>query len=82
MVNNHQGPNNKLITVKEIISCYQLTYQTVNHYTDIGLLTVAFKKGNIRFFDREQVRYRLNVISRLARDGYSLRLIRRELLGV
>jgi DNA-binding transcriptional MerR regulator len=78
--NNNQ--NNKEVAVKEIMSRYNLTYQTVNHYTDLGLLPLAFKKGNVRFYDSNKVKQRLATITALTREGYSLRLIRKKLLGV
>jgi len=74
--------HNKMISAKDIVSKYNISYHAVNHYTDFGLLQLAFKKGNVRFYDSRQVRQRLNKITKLAREGYSLRLIRRKLLGV
>ena len=70
---------NKVISVKEIMRKYRLTYQTINHYTDLGLLSVLFKKGNVRFYDKNSVKSRLKKISRLMSEGYPLHLIRREL---
>jgi DNA-binding transcriptional MerR regulator len=75
---NHQ----KLISAKEITKKYDITYQTVNHYTDFGLLTIVMKKGNVRYYDAAVVRHRLTKITRLSQEGYSLRLIRRKLLGI
>jgi DNA-binding transcriptional MerR regulator len=72
----------KLISAKEIISKYNISYQTVNHYTDFGLLPMVEKKGNIRFYDNSLVRSRLSQIMKLASEGYSLRLIRRKLVGI
>ena len=72
----------KLISAKEIISQYNISYQTVNHYTDFGLLPMVEKKGNIRFYDNSLVRARLSQIMKLASEGYSLRLIRRKLVGI
>jgi DNA-binding transcriptional MerR regulator len=80
-----KGKNTKqprLISAKDITGKYNISYQTVNHYTDFGLLHLLIKKGNIRFYDEFQVRSRLAKITRLAREGYSLRLIRKKLLGV
>lgn len=74
--------NNGVISAKDIMRRYNITYHAVNHYTDFGLLTLAFKKGTVRFYDEVQVKQRLNTIIRLASEGYSLRLIRRKLLGV
>lgn len=72
----------KLISAKEISARYNITYQTVNHYTDFGLLPLVIKKGNVRFYDEELVKYRLEQIIKLAREGYSLRLIRKKLVGI
>ncbi|MDD5347109.1 MAG: MerR family transcriptional regulator [Candidatus Omnitrophica bacterium] len=72
----------KLISAKEITAKYDISYQTVNHYTDFGLLPMVIKKGNVRFYDETQVRSRLSMITKLAGEGYSLRLIRRKLVGI
>jgi DNA-binding transcriptional MerR regulator len=72
----------KLISAKEITRKYKISYQTVNHYTDFGLLTLVLKQGNVRFYDECEVRSRLVRITKLAREGYSLRLIRKKLLGI
>ncbi len=72
----------KLISAKDIIARYHLTYQTINYYTDFGLLSMVCKKGNVRYYDGVQVRQRLSKITKLSREGYSLRLIRRKLLGI
>ncbi|MBN1912840.1 MAG: MerR family transcriptional regulator [Candidatus Omnitrophica bacterium] len=70
------------ITAKDIITKYKLSYQTVNHYTDFGLLPVLFKEGNVRLYDRGLVGKRLKQIRALMGEGYSLRLIRKKLLGI
>ncbi|MFH1339057.1 MAG: MerR family transcriptional regulator [Candidatus Omnitrophota bacterium] len=81
----NKGKNNKLnnvvISAREIMNRFNVSYQTINHYTDFGLLRVAFKKGNVRYYNKNEVKYRLSKIAKLAREGYSLRLIRRKLIG-
>lgn len=72
----------RLISAKEITKKYNISYQTVNHYTDFGLLTLAFKKGNVRFYNDGQARKRLKKIAKLTQEGYSLRLVRKKLLGI
>jgi len=72
---------NKFITVKEISTKYDISYQVVNRYSDAGLLSVAFKKGNTRYYARALVDRRIRKISALAREGYSLALIRKQCLG-
>lgn len=73
---------NTMISAKEITSTHHITYQTVNHYTDLDLLPVVVKKGNVRFYDRALVEKRLKEIRELAEEGYSLRLIRKRLVGI
>ena len=71
-----------MISVKEIMREFSISYQTVNHYTDFGLLSVALKRGNARFYNRNSIRTRMKRIRKLVAEGYSLRLIRKKLLGV
>ena len=73
---------NSLISAKDISAKYKITYQTVNHYTDFGLLPVSFKKGNVRFYDKNLVKRRFREIMGLIHEGYSLRLIRKKLIGI
>ena len=82
MKNKTRFKGNKLISAKEIMDKFHISYQTVNHYTDFGLLPLVFKKGNVRFYNKEQVKQRLVKITKLAHEGYSLRLIRKKLIGI
>ena len=79
-VKNSKG--NKMISANDIMSKYNISYQTVNHYTDFGLLPVEAKKGNVRFYDKNLVDKRLKKIKDLMQEGYSLRLIRKQLVGI
>jgi DNA-binding transcriptional MerR regulator len=72
---------NKFITVKEIANKYDLSYQIINRYSDSGLLDVVFKKSNVRFYDRRLAERRMRRIITLSKEGYSLMLIRKKLLG-
>ena len=76
---NEQG---KVVSAKDIVSQYNISYQTVNHYTDFGLLPVLTKRGNVRFYDSEIIHKRLTQIEELKKEGYSLRLIRKKLIGI
>lgn len=73
---------NKLFSVKDIMRAYSLSYQTVNHYTDFGLLPVSLKRGNVRFYDRETVARRMKTIREMMGEGYSLRLICKKIAEV
>jgi hypothetical protein len=77
-----EGKMNSIISAREIVDQFHISYQTVNHYTDFGLLQIVFKQGNVRYYNKNEVKSRLAKISRLAREGYSLRLIRRKLIGL
>jgi DNA-binding transcriptional MerR regulator len=71
-----------MLSVKDIMKKYNLSYQTINHYTDFGLLPVLIKKGNVRFYDKCIVENRMKEIRKMMGEGYSLRLISRKLIGV
>jgi DNA-binding transcriptional MerR regulator len=73
---------NKFITAKEIANKYGISYQIINRYSDAGLLSVVFKKNNIRFYDRRLAHRRMERITNLKKEGYSLTLIRKKLLGI
>ncbi len=72
----------KMISAKDIISKYHVSYQTVNHYTDFGLLPVLAKRGNVRFYDKILVGKRIVKIKEMMQEGYSLRLIRKRIVGI
>ena len=72
----------RLISIKQIVRKYNIPYSTVNHYTNIGLLSVANRNKNTRFYKEAGVRERLRRISELRGKGYPLQLIRKELRKV
>jgi DNA-binding transcriptional MerR regulator len=65
-----------LISPAEISKKYNISYQTVNYYTNLGLLTVKRREGNNRLYNSREVSVGLNRITKLKSQGYSLRLIR------
>ena len=79
-----QKNNNQKETIfaKDIMKLYDISYQTVNHYTDFGLLPVLMKKGNVRLYGKKIVEERMKEILRLLEGGYSLRLIRKKIIGI
>jgi DNA-binding transcriptional MerR regulator len=77
---NNKG--NKMVSANDIMNKFNISYQTVNHYTDFGLLPVVTKKGNVRFYDKNLIEKRLKKIKDLMQEGYSLRLIRKQLVGI
>ena len=82
MVNNKRDSKRKLVSAQEIVRRYGITYQTVNHYTNSGLLQVVNKRGNVRMYDQAKVKQRLVKIMQLMDEGYPLRLIRKQLEGI
>ena len=68
-----------MIAPSDIVEKFHISYQTLNNYTNIGLLVVRQKKGNVRFYKAEEVKQRLDNINKLKNKGYTLRLIRNML---
>jgi len=77
-----RNKKNKMISANEIMKRHNMSYQTVNHYTNVGLLPVSVRKGNVRFYSRGLVEKRLKKVAELTKEGYSLCLIRKRLIGV
>jgi len=82
MLNNKRNSKRKLVSAQEIVKKYGVTYQTVNHYTNSDLLKVVGKKGNVRMYDKLEVKQRLAKIMHLMSEGYPLRLIKKQLEGI
>lgn len=68
-----------LISSLEIVKKYRISYQTLNYYTNLGLLQAMNKQGNKRFYDERQLRQDLEKIQKLKNEGYTLGLIRKIL---
>ena len=70
-----EGTNSKLISAKEIAKKLDISYPTINHYTNLGFFAVVKRKGNKRLYEEKEVLAALERISRLKDEGYPLRLI-------
>ena len=68
-----------LLTASDVIERYRLSYQTLNYYTNLGLLRVAKRDGHQRLYDGRDVQRNLQAVARLKDEGYPLRLISRML---
>ena len=69
-----------LVTAKDISKKYKVSYPTINHYTDLGFLSIAKREGNKRMYSDRQVKDRLSLIAKMMNEGYPLRLIRKKLI--
>lgn len=69
-----------LITAQEIAKRLSISYQLVNYYTNIGLFSVYANRGNQRLYEYDKIDRAFRKIRELRRQGYSLRVIRNELL--
>ncbi len=65
----------KIISATEISKIYNISYQTVNYYTNLGLLMVKKRNANNRLYDSRQVSACLKKVTKLKSQGYSLKLI-------
>ncbi len=69
------------ITAKDISKRYKVAYPTINHYTNLGFLSIVKRAGNKRLYNSLAVKRRLNLISKMVNEGYPLRLIRKKIAG-
>ena len=68
-----------LITSRELVSRHNISYQTLNFYTSLGLLRMHGRIGRRRFYDEDITRQRLEKIIALKQEGYPLRIIGKQL---
>lgn len=67
------------ITLQELSRRSGVGASALNYYTNIGLLRVADRRGNRRFYRESESIRRLHEIRRLRQEGYPLRIIRKQL---
>ncbi len=70
-----------LISTKDIVNRYDLTYQTLNFYTILGLFDVVERRGNKRMYEESQIKEKIRKIRQLKNQGYPLKLIAKKLNG-
>ncbi len=68
-----------MISSHQISKKYNLSYQTINYYTNLGLLVVKKRKGNGRLYKNKHVKERLSRITSLKDIGYPFRIIHKML---
>lgn len=64
-----------LISPAEISKIHNISYQTINYYTNLGLLRVKKRNANNRLYSSSQVSACLKKVTGLKSKGYSLKLI-------
>jgi DNA-binding transcriptional MerR regulator len=69
------------ISAQELIQTFGISYQTLNYYTNLGLLHSIKRKGNKRLYVESDVKERLQRIDRLKDEGYPLKIIAQMLNG-
>ncbi|GEM_PF-6935727 len=67
------------VTANQIVHRHRLSYQTLNYYTNLGLLHVVKRHGTERLYNAQDVERQLQAVGRLKDEGYPLRLISRLL---
>ena len=71
----------KLICAKDLSRLTDVSYATINNYTDMGLLDVVARRHRLRLYDAAVAKERLMMIVRLISEGYTLRIINKLLRG-
>jgi len=71
----------QFLTALEISKKFNLSYQTLNYYTNLGLLHSVKREQNKRLYSEEEVRERLTKINELKNKGYPLKIIAEMLNG-
>ena len=64
-----------LISPMQAVQKFNISYQTLNYYTNLGLLEVRKRRGNARLYNEEELKRSLERVVELKDNGYPLRLI-------
>ena len=66
-----------VLTAQDVVQKFNISYQTLNHYTNFGLLNAVKRRGlgNKRLYTESEVRKNLNKIDELKTKGYPLKAI-------
>ena len=64
-----------VLSLQEIAKGFNISYQTLNYYTTLGLLHPYRRQGNKRLYIAKEVKERLGAITKLKNEGYPLRII-------
>ena len=66
-----------IITAMDVVRKFRISYQTLNHYTNFGLLNAVKKRGlgNKRLYSESEVTENLERIDELKEKGYPLKII-------
>ena len=67
------------LSPKEVAAALGISIASVNYYTNIGLLRPEERRGNMRLYDKGRVLKVWAKIRELRRQGYSLRVISKQL---
>jgi len=69
------------ISALDITKKFDISYQTLNYYTNLGLLRSTKRRGNKRLYLETDVKERLQKIDRLKDQGYPLKIIAQMMNG-
>ena len=68
-----------LVTTLELAKLLDISNATVNYYTNLGLLRIKDRKGNVRLYEKNSAKKLYDQIREMRRQGYSLRIIQERL---
>lgn len=65
----------RFASLREISKIFGVSYQTLNYYTNLGLIKPQKRQGNKRLYLMGGVTERLKKITKLKNEGYPLQVI-------
>lgn len=68
-----------LVTGQELVKLLGISSATVNYYTNMGLFNVKDRRGNMRLYEKDEVKELHDQIRKMRKEGYSLRIIQERL---
>jgi len=72
---NWTDQHSRFVSLREMSKIFNVSYQTLNYYTNLGLIKPHKRQGNKRLYLTEEVIERLQKITKLKNEGYPLQVI-------
>lgn len=71
--------NDTLVTSQELVGLLGVSAATINYYTNLGLFRISDRRGNMRLYEKNEIKELHDQIRKMRKDGYTLRIIQERL---
>lgn len=71
--------NETLVTSQDLVGLLGVSPATINYYTNLGLFRISDRRGNVRLYEKNEIKELHDQIRKMRKEGYTLRIIQERL---